>query len=324
MLGFLHYDLTHGTDLAKRTIPRFKKRWADRSSMFRDDPDADLPIFYRLRQNDFIYEESSDNNEGITAVAWASVMHAWAKEYVEKVYPRGRDRIIRPMPDGTVGVKLASYLEKHRGYQARPAADLADPMMVGVHIFGTLALAAAELGDRSTLEPMLAYADKYMMPMRKNGGLYYPRNDDLSSDSYTTALVGNALLAAARLCLKDGFWHLYNRPWSDAEISRPVLCGVSYPNVLVRRAAYDNGGKTLSLVLAPGSKETGVQHFTIANLDPERPIRIELDGEMQAPISHVAPASISGDMKADLDASARNLRMTLSLGVERRIAISNH
>jgi hypothetical protein len=324
MLGFMHYDLTHGTDLAKRTIPKFKSRWADRSSMFRDDPDADLPIFYRLRQNDFIYEDSSDNNEGITAVAWASVMHALAKAYVEKVYPRGRDRIVRPLPDGTIGVKLASYLDKHRGYQAKPGAELADPMMVGVHIFGTLALAAAELGDRSTLEPMLAYADTYMRPTLKNGGLYYPRNDDLGSDGYTTALVGNALLAAARLCPTDGFWQLYNRPWSQADISRPVLCNVNYPDVLVRRATYDNAGRTLNLVLAPGSKETGVKHLTIANIDPERPVRIELDGEMHAPISHVTPVSISGDMEADLDPSARNLRMTLSLGAERRIGIANH
>jgi hypothetical protein len=321
ILGFMHYDHTHGTDYAARTIPQFKARWQKNSTMFRNDPKADLPIFYRKRQNDFIYEESEDNNEGITAVAWASVMHTWAPEYVEMVYPRARDQILRKADDGTLGVNLAGYFAKYKDYQRNPGHHATDPMMVGVHIFGTLALAAAEVGDSETLEGLLAYADRHLRPAWKNGGLFYPRNDDLSSPGYTTALVGNALIAAARLCPRDGFRQLYDVPWTEADLARPELCDVDYPSVLVREASYPETGPVLRLRLAHGRVGAEQQTVTVKRLNGPKGLKLVVDGTYELQLGSSQTKDSSGDVLAQIDPTTHTVKLSLTLNHERQIDI---
>ena len=320
ILGFMHYDHTHGTDLAARTVPQFKDRWQRRSTMFGTDPGADLPIFFRKRQNDFIYEESDDNNEGITAVAWASVMHTWAPEYVEMVYPRARDRILRRMDDGTLGVNLAGYFAKYKEYQRNTGHHATDPMMVGVHIFGTLALAAAEVGDGETLDGLLAYADCYLAPTWKNGGFFYPRNDDLSGTGYATALIGNALLAGARLCPKDGFRRLYNNPWAEAELAAPELCEVDFPAVLVREASHPGNGTILRAVLAPGRAGAERQQVAVRGLDLSRSVTVEVDG-VPVDLAPGAGGASNGDTEIAVDGGSGLVRIALTLNRDRRIEI---
>jgi hypothetical protein len=321
ILGFMHYDHTHGTDFAARTIPEFKAQWQKNSTMFRNDPSADLPIFYRKKQDDFIYEESADNNEGITAVAWASVMHTWAPEYVESVYPRARDQILRHAEDGSLAVNLAGYLEKYKAYQKNPGHHATDPMMVGVHIFGTLALAAAEVGDTETLNGLLAYADKHLQPVWKNGGLFYPRNDDLSSPGYITALIGNALIAAARLCPRDGFRNLYGNPWTEADLTKPELCDVNFPSVLVREASYPTSGPLLRLRLLHGRVGSERQTVSVSRLPPADGIRIAVDGGEEIMVRNGKVSDHVQDIAAHIDEATGLLKITLNLSRERLIEI---
>jgi len=320
ILGFMHYDHTHGTDLAARTVPQFKDRWQRRSTMFGADAHADLPILFRKRQNDFIYEESADNNEGITAVAWASVMHTWAPEYVEMVYPRARDQILRRMEDGTLGVNLAGYFAKYKEYQRNPGHHATDPMMVGVHIFGTLALAAAEVGDTETRDGLLAFADKYMSPTLKNGGLFYPRNDDMAGPGYTTALVGNALVAATRLCPRDGFRAMYDRPWGAADLSAPELCEVDFPAVLVREAIYPGGGILLRVTLASGREGSERQTVAVRGLDLSVERRVTVDGTELVLTTEQHEVS-AADVTLSADRGEGVLRLTMMLGRDRRFDI---
>lgn len=321
ILGFMHHDHIHGTDYAARTIPAFRSRWQKRSTMFGNDPTVDLPIFYRKRQDDFIYEESADNNEGITAVAWASVMHAWAREYVEAVYPRGRDQILRRLDDGTLGVKLGGYFEKYKAYQENPGHHATDPMMVGVHIFGTLALAAAEVGDAETLAGLLGFADRHMRPTWKNGGLFYPRNDDLSTDGYTTALIGNALLAGARLCPKNGFWSLYNKPWTKAEIGRPELVDVDFPKVAVREAGYPDDGASIAVTLAATDPAGCRAEVSIIRLDPAATHHVRFADGPSLTVGGAVTSAEAGDVTATFDPSGGKLRLSVPLALERRFVV---
>lgn len=320
LLGFKHYDHTHGTDHAARAMPRFEESWRSRSTMFGDSPSDDLPIFFRKRQNDFIYEESDDNNEGITAVAWASVMHAWAPEYVEKVYPRARDQILRPMGDGTLGVNLGTYAEKHQEYQRNPGHHATDPMMVGVHIFGTLALAAAEVGDDDTRRGLLAYADRHLDPTWKNGGLFYPRNDDLAGSGYVTSLVGNALLAGARVCPTDGFRALYQHPWDEGDHQLPELCEVDFPAVAVREARHvDSGG--LRVWLAPGGVGAERQTVAMARLDVDRGVTIVVDGRTELRLDASSESAAADGIEARFDRQHGLVRLTLVLDRDRVIEV---
>lgn len=321
ILGFMHYDHTHGTDFAARTVPQFKDRWQRRSTMFGSNPKADLPILFRKRQNDFIYEESEDNNEGITAVAWASVMHTWAPDYVEMVYPRARDQILRRMGDGTLSVNLAGYFAKYKEYQRNPGHHATDPMMVGVHIFGTLALAAAEVGDTETLNGLLAYADRYLSPTAKNGGLFYPRNDDMARTGYCTALVGNALIAAARLCPRDGFRAMYDRPWASDELAAPELCEVDFPKVLVREAVHPGAGILLKVTLASGHQGTDRQTVAVRGLDLSHERRVTVDGAaLFLPPGREEVSA--GDVTLRADRSDGVLRLSMMLNRDRCFEIS--
>jgi len=326
MLGFKHFDLTHGTEFAGRAMPKFRQAWMKRSTMFQNDPTAELPIFYRLRQDDFIYEQSEENNEGITAVAWASIMHAWAKDYVELVYPRARDRIIQKAADGALCVNMKHYAETHAEYARTPVEELAadklmaDPMMLGVHIFGTLALAAAEVGDRETVDGLLAFAEANMTPTWKNGGYFYKRNDDLSSAAYITALTGNALLAGARLCPTNGFYDLYNNPWRQEEINRPTLCEVLYPDIEVLSADYENGAD-IQFVLAPADAKDSVQEVAIAGLDLSRPMTIRFDNDDAIIVSSEKPERISEEGTAWIDRAVGKAKVQIRINRARKIAI---
>lgn len=321
LLGFIHYDHTHGTDFAAQTLPKFKDRWAKQTTMFGASPDSDLPIFYRKRQDEFIYEESSENSEGITAVTWASVMHAWLPEYVEMVYPRARDQILRRHDDGTLAVNLTGFYEQYLEYQENPGHHTTDPMMIGVHIFGTLALAAAEVGDVDTLEGLLAFADRRMNPTWKNGGVFYPRNDDLSDPGYVTALVGNALLASARLCPKDGFRDLYERPWDQEVLSRPELCDVDYPSTLVKEAVWTHGGAGLRARLTPGGVGPEWQTLTVANLQTHLAVSAIVDGSIVLTVSPSATSAAVGGVEARLDAESGRVHLGLLLNRERVIEV---
>ena len=240
---------------------------------------------------------------------------------MEMVYPVGRDRTLRHMPDGSLGVQMAGYDKKHKEYQLNPGHHSVDPMMLGVHLFGTLALAAAELRDEETLAGMLRYADTYMNPTWKNGGFYYPRNDDLGSDAYTTARVGNALVAGARLCPPDGFWEMYNHAWTDEELSTPQLCDVTYPDVLVSEAAFDRDAASLMMTLRSGDENGGSHTFSVSGLDFSQRLRVEIDDRPALEISANDTLVEAGDIRVGVDQDTQKLKLSMDLAKERRVVV---
>jgi hypothetical protein len=83
--------------------------------------------------------------------------------------------------------------------------------------------------------------------------LHYPRNDDYSSggtaaetlppDRFVSprvnTLTGNALLALARINVKDGLYEMFAKPWNAEHFKQPFLADVPYPRAYVSRAVYD-------------------------------------------------------------------------------------
>jgi hypothetical protein len=131
---------------------------------------------------------------------------------------------------------------------------------------GWVAAWAAEMGDRATLDGVVAHADRYMSPTWSGGALYYPRNDTLTdADGNRTEIepmTGNVLLGYARLNVPDGLHELYQHPWGqehhaepaltevgrDVEVSRAeVLAGVLHAR-LRRRGVDDDGAVVLGRV----------------------------------------------------------------------------
>jgi hypothetical protein len=277
MLGLAHLDQVRGTEIAPRLMQDFRDAWSRQSSLFSVDASADLPVFLMVKQNEVIYEDSEDNKEAASVVSWGPFMHVWQKEYVEALYPQVLPRIRRETTWG-YGVSLEQFHRTHLEYQARPSMDLVDPMMLGVHTHGMLALLAAEMGDTDTRDGLLSHADAVMSPTWKNGGLFYPRCDELDTERYVTCVMGNGLLAAARINPPNGIHDLYTKPWDDSDLSDPQLTGVAFPDVLVTLARFDRESRSLRVRLVPGDTPPARADFRVTGLDSSLPVHAIVNG----------------------------------------------
>ena len=272
LLGFKHYDHTHGTQFAPDTMKRFEEAWRNRSTLFDTDASAEeLPMYWMVRQQ-------LVTTGGVSGIKWCTLMHPWHRDYARHIYPQMRDAVLRRLPDGTLGVDDSQYFEK-RGKANSDVVDfVTDPMMLGVHTFGFTALAASEMGDRETLDGMMAYAERYLAPTWEDGCLYYPRNDEGGSEHYLTCLSGNALIAWARLNVPDGIWTLYNRPWTQQVLDEPQPVEIDHPRVLVQQAFYDRAAKRLAIGLLPGGSRVAPASFAISGLDPRGTYEVTVNG----------------------------------------------
>jgi len=276
MLGLAHLDQVRGTEIAPRLMRDFRDAWARESSLFSVDASADLPVFLMVKQNEIIYEDSEDNKEAASVVSWGPFMHVWQKEYVEALYPLVLPRIRKQTAWG-YGVSLEQFHRTHLEYQARPSMDLVDPMMLGVHTHGMLALLAAEMGDADTRDGLLAHSDAVMNPTWKNGGLFYPRCDELDTERYVTCVMGNGLLGAARINPRNGIHDLYAHPWSEADLNDPQLTGVAFPDVLVTLARFDRESRRLRIRLVAGDTPPSRADFRVTGLDSARGLRVTVN-----------------------------------------------
>lgn len=265
LMGLKLYDHVFGTNRAEKLFKQFKKAWADKSTLFKPTGNGQLPVFYAVRQDEVITEAGEDNKEAASVVSWGPMLHIWEPEYVESLYPQVVDEV-RVKTEAGFGVSLEQFHRTHLEYQEKPSMDLVDPMMLGVHTHGMLGLLAAEMGDEETKAGLLAHADSAMNPVWKEGGLFYPRCDDLKTESYVTCVTGNALIGATRLVPKNGLSDLFNNPWGDQELGMPTLSDIPYPDALVSRAVYLNDGIEFDLV--PSRLEVISFGYRISGLVP--------------------------------------------------------
>jgi hypothetical protein len=160
-------------------------------------------------------------------------MNTWNHDFVHQHYPRQVADFLVPGPDGTFSVRSI------------PAREVMGQSVVSDTCdFGWVAAWASEMGDRATLDGLLAHADRYMNPTWRDGGLYYPRNDSptdpLGNRTEIEPMSGNVLLGYARLNVPDGLWGIYHRPWGADQHAAPALVEVDR-DVEVSRAEVVDG-----------------------------------------------------------------------------------
>ena len=166
--------------------------------------------------------------------AWCgALMNTWNRDFVRENYPRQVAEFLVPGPDGTLSVRSA------------PARNvMGQAVITDTCDTGWVAAWASEMGDRATLDGLLAHADRFMAPTWQDGGLYYPRNDTpADADGHRTEvepMTGNVLLGYARLNVTDGLHELYQRPWGPEHFTEPALTEVGR-DVEVHRAEVVDG-----------------------------------------------------------------------------------
>ncbi|WP_051735652.1 hypothetical protein [Streptomyces sp. NRRL B-3229] len=228
ILGFRLHDLITGGKRAEETVAAYERAWAD---------------FGRLGENGhynvMVLKDSKVliGNDGPAAQmdGWCgSLMNMWNREFVHEHYPRQIADYLVHGPDGTLSVPPASPADMNGQEVARDSDGN----------FGWLAVWASEMGDERTRDGLLAHADRFMNPTRRDGGLYYPRNDTTTDpDGNLVAMgpmTGNVLLGYARLNVPDGLWKLYNRPLPRSRFTEPALTAVDR-DVDVSRAEVVDG-----------------------------------------------------------------------------------
>lgn len=226
ILGFRLNDMITGGSRADEVITNYQAAWEQ---------------FGRLdsggHYNQLITEDTHTVTPNDDHYAWidgwtGTVLNMWNRDFVRKHYPGQITDLITPLDDGTIAVRTTPQKFLDMDF----ASDWCD--------FGWIATWASEMGDRATLDGVLAYADKRMNPTVLNGGLYYPRNDDECDDEgrfvQMDPLVGNVLFGYARLNVSDGMWTLFNEPWPDEHFRNPALIAVD-TDVDIRTAEVIDG-----------------------------------------------------------------------------------
>lgn len=235
ILGFRMHDLLNGGSVAGEVTAAYQRAWQQ---------------FGRVGDNGhyhlMISGDSHTVRPNVTKTPWADawcgmLMNMWNRDFVHAHYPAQVRDLLRPGADGRLSV-------------ISPPA----PVIMGQTVtldssdFGWVCAWAAEMGDHATLQGLLDHADAHMSPTWRDGGLYYPRNDEpTDADGHATmmsALGGNTLLGYARLNVPDGLWSLYNQAWDPARHSEPALVAVD-DDVDVLQAVHEAAD-------APGAQGT--------------------------------------------------------------------
>lgn len=267
ILGLMHYDFKHGTNLSPEVRREFKKTIEKRHYVH---PETHTTMYFlKVKQDEVVP----------ATYAWADgwnghAQHAWDKEYIEGLYPHQQKRYIPSMLEGEPGENM--------GWTA--SFD-----------FGWFALLASEVGDTETVQTMTDYADAHFEPTWRDGGYYYPSTSDYVYNFARDEkgfihnmgpATGNVLVGFARINPKDGLWQIYNDPWEKAHFAEPFISDVEYLEASVTQAVYDAEKDALIVTLAPGPVKSEAASFTVRQLDPAKTYSLIRDGKVLGEISH--------------------------------------
>jgi hypothetical protein len=150
----------------------------------------------------------------------------------------------------------------------------------------TFTMMLSELGKKQELEDLLEYADERLCPTWENGGLYYPRNDQLLDDEYNMVHMephsGNSGIGYARLNVEDGQKKMFEEPWTREVLAkRPYVDGVGFADgVDFLRGIWDEQARAMVLTLKSWSGEARNVRLLIKGL-PVGDWAIYVDGKLK-------------------------------------------
>lgn len=273
LLGLRFHDIRKGTSLAPDTTSEFRKAWQAKGLFGEGGKSI---TFYQVRQGRLI-----PGDPGVDAHT-GTFMNAWNPGVVQQYFPARIKAGLRRAADGTLSPFPHSVLD--RVASARAAGTPVDVIEDRNYRWtnpdlGTIATFLSEMGDRATLDALLAHADKHMQPSWENGGLYYPRNDtnyDAAGNmKWMDPLTGNGLIAYARLNVKNGMAALYNEPWGKEHFARPAVQEVKGSVDLLRANWAANGAVALTAKAISGSTDA---EFLVSGVKADRPWSVQRDG----------------------------------------------
>jgi hypothetical protein len=250
ILGFRLHDLLTGGSRAEEVIKGYEAAWQE---------------FGRIGENGhynmMISEDTKKIRQNVGKSPWVdawcgALMNMWNRDFVRRHYPAQIRDLVVEGANETLSVRIGPRPEI-KG--ERIVTDDCD--------FGWVTVWAAEMGDSATLNGLLHHADRFMNPTWRDGGLYYPRNDQPDDAFGNRTLMephtGNVLLGYARLNVPDGLWRLFNEPLDVGFFKNPALIRVA-ENIDVQRAVFIDD--TLHFRLASREDDTNGGGVTVGRL----------------------------------------------------------
>ncbi|KAH8800181.1 hypothetical protein F5884DRAFT_809566, partial [Xylogone sp. PMI_703] len=211
LIAVRYNDVRDGTNRIDAVLDKYKRAWTARNML---QPNGLYADWWRPKQDDMV----SVDDIGLTA--WANAfMNSWNSDFVYSVYDsqvlgylttvRGQTTLKPP----NIARAIRNLVEKEG---ANPSSQetidraIADAAGKKSHFtplpFPTLGYVVewlSEVGRTQELESLLRYVDVHQKPSWENGGLYYPRLDELVDHEGNLVrmdpLTGNAGIGYARL-----------------------------------------------------------------------------------------------------------------------------
>lgn len=174
--------------------------------------------------------------------------------------------------------------------------------------WGCFTMMLSELGKTKELDDLLEYADEHLQPTWENGGLFYPRNDQLADEEWNLLHVephsGNSGIGYARLNIEDGQKKIWEQPWTrETHHSRAWIDGVTFADgVDFLRGVWDEEKSALIFTMRLWKGPPKELSLTVRNM-PEGRWAVFIDG------SYVMTESVPshGDLPIDLVAGEQEV-----------------
>jgi hypothetical protein len=138
--------------------------------------------------------------------------------------------------------------------------------------WGCFTMMLSELGRKKEVNDLLEYADTSLNPTWENGGLFYPRNDELADEEWRLTHVephsGNSGIGYARLNVENGQRTMWVHPWTKDLLSqRPYIDGVGFADgVDFLRGTWDENASAMIVTLRKWTGEPQTVTFQVCNL----------------------------------------------------------
>lgn len=260
-------------------------------------------------------------------------MHAWNSDFVQSGYEAaalghitnidGQGIRFHPPPLGNMIQKLVkeeaappnskeTLNRAKKMVKQQAEANTARKPALDAPEFGYMVHWLSELGKTSELDALLRYADERLHPTWENGGLFYPRHDELMNEDLEWTLMdpftGNAAIGYARLNVADGQKKMYETPWTFEDLaSRPWIDGVDLASgVDFLRGTWDYERSCLILTMRTWDGRKRKITTTIRNLS-EGLWKVYENGE----IIRESTLKQRGEMDLSLDVDGDELDVVL-------------
>ncbi len=304
VLSLMLYDSVHGKDYSKvrdKFMDFFLK------SMMINPVSHETCLFFLVKQKTTVSQEFANFGNGLSLLtiplAWSGLlnirtsvangwngtfMHAWQPEFIERHYPYQKERRLIEPDENTAYLKTEMILDQ-----------IVTPFF---------AMLASEVGDLETRDKLINWCRDYYKPVWEDGMLKYPVNEPVTiinpNNGFTAssqALTG-ILIAYAMANTKDGQKDVIASPFTERNFTSPIVTGVDYPNVVLRRAIYDFEKETLIVSTEGGALKNGSTSISIEQLDPSRTWCLIIDGCPAGNFSGISsmPIEVGLDQKHDI------------------------